>query len=169
MLFRSGKLWLGVNQNGLWVLDPATDHFEYLFQDYGVHDIHFDRHGQCWLATHSGGLKLWDRDAKRLIHLNKQEQEKIGIVRGILEDGKGFLWMKTPYGIIRFDPLEKQMLSQYSTRNWMNKDEFWYGDLPNPAYKTHNGEMFFLSPSGLLYFHPDSVRTDTVPPKTALT
>ncbi|MBV6441651.1 MAG: response regulator [Haliscomenobacteraceae bacterium CHB4] len=165
----TGKLWLGINQWGFLVLDPETDSFTHYLPEYGVHDVHFDRHGQCWLATHSGGLKIWDRSTKRLIHLPKDEHDKIGIARNILEDDGGFLWIKSPTGVVQFDPLKKRVVRQYSARNWLDNEDLWYGSKFSVPMKTRQGEMFFTSPSGVLNFHPREVSTDTVPPKIALT
>ncbi len=162
----SGNIWLGINQNGMYRLDPKTEQFELLIPEYGVHDIHFDKHGNCWLATHSGGLKLFDRKTRQVVHLPEDVQAQIGIARGIREDAHGFLWMKTQGGIVKFDPQSRLVVRRFSTLNWMKKGAQWYG---GGGYAAGNGELFFTSPGGVLHFHPDSLLTDTFPPKVALT
>ncbi|MCB0566232.1 MAG: hypothetical protein KDD01_17825, partial [Phaeodactylibacter sp.] len=162
-----GNLYFGLNQYGFLRFDPQTEIYEHFLPEYGVHDIHFDRYGNCWLATHSGGLKLFDWQQKRLVHLPEEEQSRIGIARGILEDDHGFLWMKTPTGIVQFDPRERRVKRHFGSSNWLDADELWYGQ--GTAVKTSTGEMFYSSPNGLLYFHPDSLRIDSTPPKLVLT
>ena len=161
-----GKLWLGVNQWGFHIFDPKTGQLEHHAQEYGFHDIHFDRYGNSWMATHSAGLKLWDNKLKKIVHLAKAEHDKIGIVRGILEDTHGFLWMKTPNGVVKFDPRTRKVVQQFNVTNWMDQDKPWYG---GGGFKNRSGEIFYNSPSGVLYFHPDSLRLDTVPSKVAIT
>ena len=162
-----GRLWLGVNQWGFYIFDPQTEKFEHLALEFGFHDIHFDRFGNTWMATHSAGLKLWDPGRKEIVQLPKAESDKIRIPRGILEDAHGFLWMKTPEGLVKFNPRTRKVVRQFSTSNWMGKEKRWYGG--RNGFKTRSGEMFFNSPSGVLYFHPDSLLTDAIPPKVALT
>lgn len=162
-----GKLYFGINQWGLYIYDPQTGTFEHFLEDYGVHDIHFDRHGQCWLTTHSGGLKLWDRANNRLLHLDETEHKKIGIAREIQEDADGLLWIKTPRGIVQFDPVSKRVRQQFSARSWLNLDEPWFNGYG--SYKSPSGELFYTSPSGIVYFHPQRLRADTIRPKIALT
>ncbi len=162
-----GNFWFGTNQNGLYRLDGKTGKMEYLLPDYGIHQIHFDSHGNCWMATHSGGLKLFDPQKRKLIHLDKKVTAELSIVRGIQEDKNGTLWMKTPKGVAQFDPTTRQVIRIFDYKNWMEPDKNWYGG--NTSVKTRNGELYFNSPSGILYFHPDSLRFDTIPPKVALT
>ncbi|MEZ4958300.1 MAG: ATP-binding protein [Saprospiraceae bacterium] len=162
-----GRLWLGINQWGFYIFDPVTEKFEHYAEAYGVHDIHFDRYGNTWLATHSAGLKLWDQEQKQILHLPKSVHDKIGITRDMLEDGQGFLWLNTPDGIVKFDPQARKVVQSFSRLQWMAKEEPWYSW--GTCLKTQSGEMFFNSPSGVLYFHPDSLQTDSFPPKVALT
>ncbi len=162
-----GNTWFGTNQNGLYRLDRKTGQMEYLLPDYGIHQIHFDGRGNCWMATHSGGLKLFDTQKRKLIHLDKAVTADLGIDRGIQEDKNGMLWMKTPKGIAQFDPSTRQVVRFFDYKNWMEPDRDWYGG--SSSLKTRNGELYFNSPSGILYFHPDSLRFDTLPPKVALT
>lgn len=163
----TGKIWLGINQSGFYIYDPKTEKFEQYAKEFGVHSIHFDRYGNCWMATHSAGLKRWDKQQQKLISLPKSEHEKIGIARNIMEDEHGFLWMKTPEGIVQFDPRSQKVVRQFSRYNWMKKEELWY--MGGGGFKTRSGEMFFASPNGMLYFHPDSLQIDSFPPKVALT
>jgi ligand-binding sensor domain-containing protein len=161
-----GRLWLGINQVGFYVFDPETEKFEHFAREFGVHDIHFDRYGNCWLATHSAGLKLFDRATKSVISINREASEKLGIVQGIQEDREGYLWMKTPRGIAQFDPQKRKVMRFFSSSQWLNPGESWYS---RGSIKTGSGEFFFNSPSGVLYFHPDSVGLDSIPPKVAIT
>ncbi len=67
-----------------------------------------------------------------------------------------------------FDPVARQVVRVFSRSLWMNEQEEWF--IPNPeALKARNGEFFFGSASGLLQFHPDSIRIDSIPPQVALT
>ena len=160
------RLWLGVNQWGFYRHDPETGSFEHLAKEFGVHDILFDQYGNTWLTTHSAGLKLWDQANQQVVHLTKAQHDQIGITRKILEDGKGFLWLKTPEGIVQFDPRSRKVVRHFNVSNWMPPNQEWYG---GGTLKTSKGEFFINSPGGILYFYPDSVRYDSTPPKVVLT
>ncbi|MFQ5446306.1 MAG: ATP-binding protein, partial [Saprospiraceae bacterium] len=161
-----GRLWLGTNQAGLYVFDPVADTLAYFAGKFGVHGIHFDRYGNTWLATHSAGLKRFDERSGTVISLKPQESEKLGIVRGIQEDGQGYLWMKTPRGVAQFDPQSQRVVRFFSSAHWLKPGELWYH---GSSVKTGGGEFLFNSPAGVLRFHPGSVDLDTFPPKIVLT
>ena len=65
-------------------------------------------------------------------------------------------------------------ISQFNTFS-LNTRNFDSGDgligegfMINTAHKSKNGTMYFGSTEGLVYFHPDSIYTNNVPPKLAL-
>ncbi|MCB0554946.1 MAG: response regulator [Phaeodactylibacter sp.] len=163
-----GRIWLGINQNGLLIFDPSSGSFERYIPEYGVWDIHFGRNGLAWLATHSSGLKGFDPNSKQLIHLDAETNAALGLVQGILEDRQGMLWMLNARGLVQFDPFQKRILRRISAANWREEAESGYA-MNIPSLKTRNGGMVYGELSGAVYFHPDSLLLDTLPPKLAFT
>ncbi len=163
----AGRLWLGTNQLGLLRVDPDCNRFELLLRFYGVKGIAFDQEGKVWITTHSSGLKLFDPETNELTPLAPEEQAKIGMAHSIQMDDRGRLWLMTANGITEFDPLTRKVVRQFSYRYWQSADNPWFWN--TPPGKFSSGELYFTSPNGLFYFHPDSVRTNSFPPKVALT
>ncbi|MCO6479765.1 MAG: response regulator [Phaeodactylibacter sp.] len=162
-----GMLWLGQNQDGLYRFDPATGEAEDMELDFGVYDIHFGSKGNLWLATHSSGLRLFDPAARSLAPLEEKLHRALGQVWKMVADENGTLWLYSANGLIQFDPVERRIIRKFNRSIWMSPDEPWYGG--RVLTRGASGELFFPSPGGVLYFHPDSIRVDTVPPRLALT
>ena len=83
---------------------------------------------------------------------------------GILEDDKGVFWISTLNGLSRFDPKAKTFRNYY-TYDGLPGNEF----RPSSCYKAKNGMVYFGTTSGVVYFHPDSIRESTYFPTLALT
>ncbi len=163
-----GRIWLGTSSSGLFIFEPETGRLEHFFPKYGVWDIHFDRQGTTWLATHSSGLKGVEPESMQLIHLDAEANNKLSLVQGILEDKDGMLWMMNPHGLVQFDPFQRKVLRQISAGNWRGRGDLGYG-INLPQLKTKDGGLVFGERSGVLYFHPDSLKKDSIPPRMAFT
>ena len=83
-----------------------------------------------------------------------------GSVNNLLEDDHERLWLATLRGLIRYDP-QTQQVQKYDMQDGLLSTEFG-GD----AYKSsRSGELFFGTENGLLYFHPDSIKSNPyIPP-----
>ncbi|KAA3638866.1 MAG: hypothetical protein DWQ02_04510, partial [Bacteroidetes bacterium] len=167
MEVNSEGIWAGTNQQGLIRIDHNTLDINGYIYDYGVHDIHFDREGKCWLSTHSNGLQLFDLESEDITPLKDSLSSHLNYTRTILEDDNGFLWIMTPKGIEVFDPTNEFILHAYSKENWLNPSNNWIGEAT--GQKSSSGEFLFNFPSGILLFHPDSLKIDSFPPKIAFT
>ncbi|GJM31157.1 MAG: hybrid sensor histidine kinase/response regulator [Saprospiraceae bacterium] len=163
-----GGVWLGLNQFGMNYFDPKSDSAAYFDMEYGVHDINFDQDGMMWLITHSAGLKGFDRQKKKVIHLDEEVNQAIGQPEIFVQDRRGFLWIYSSYGIIQFDPKKREVVRRFSPGNWIPKGRRWHYESPADLV-TRSGHILFGNNRGLLYFHPDSLQIDTTPPRIAFT
>jgi hypothetical protein len=87
-----------------------------------------------------------------------------GVVYGILEDSKDYLWMSTNFGISRFDP-ETETFRNFDSGDGLQSNEFNSG-----AYaKGKMGEFYFGGINGLTVFHPLRIKNNPYLPKVTLT
>ena len=86
-------------------------------------------------------------------------------VYGIVEDGKGNLWLSTNNGLSRFDP-EKETFKNYYYEDGLQGNEFNQNAF---AKDLKTGNLLFGGPNGFNVFHPDSLKDNTYPPPVALT
>lgn len=89
---RNGTIWLGTKPSGLFRLKEAeegTFHIERFVKGTeaqvrkgetincnDIYDIHEDRRGRLWIATHGGGLNLLERSSGGMKFLNKDNTFK---------------------------------------------------------------------------------------------
>ncbi len=160
-----GRIWLGINQEGFHIFDEKSKTIKHYFPEFGVREFLFDEMGQVWLATHSAGLKLFNEADSAIVSLSPAVSKQLGIVSGLQSDRNGLLWMKTPSGIAKFDPQTKEVVSTFQRSLWQKEGEQWYG---GGSVKAPEGELFFNSPDGVLYFHPDSINIDQQAPMVVI-
>lgn len=117
--------------------------------------IYEDSKNRMWVGTAVGGL-YQVKDHSGNFAYYKQQNEAAGYkMLSITEDRKGYLWIGTEKGICRFDPSNGEFLN-YDKSNGLNEDGFNAG----AVVKSRNGELCFGSKNGLVYFHPDSLRSN---------
>ncbi|MCB9289995.1 MAG: response regulator [Lewinellaceae bacterium] len=118
--------------------------------------------GHIWIAS-VNGLYRYDPSAETFQRYGLNDGLPSPVVNAIQQDGQGCLWIATDNGLSRFDP-EKEAFRNFYQSDGLPANTF------NPvSYKNEKGELFFAGNFGLLYFHPDSIRENAVPPKLAFT
>ncbi len=169
---KQGRIWIGTNQ-GLSLFDEKSKQFVNFKNDpnnlnsLGHHTINA-------LHAHSNGTQLWVGTMASLDCYNLQTQQwksyavqpDLGTVsvNAILEDAKGKLWLATSKGILCFDT-QTQQFKVYASEEMLNGNELHL----KASEKTKDGYMLFGGTNGFLYFHPDSLQTNTLPVRMVLT
>jgi serine phosphatase RsbU (regulator of sigma subunit)/streptogramin lyase len=170
---RSGTIWIGTYGYGLNAFDPQTGRVtRYLNEPgtsgtpllYRVQCIHEDKNGFLWLGTFGGGLKRFQPKTGDIRHFREKHGLPNDVVYGILEDGKGFLWLSTNKGLSRFDP-RTYTFNNYNARDGLQSNEF----NSHAFFKAGSGEMFFGGINGLNSFFPAQVRDNPFVPPIVIT
>ncbi|MBA2613614.1 MAG: SpoIIE family protein phosphatase [Bacteroidetes bacterium] len=148
-----GGAWLGTYDGGLLKLKkfPLGDKIsiETIYKNEGkaeniatniVFGVNEDKNGNIWVATSAGLSKLLPN--KNFYNFYEKDGLPNTYLYSILKDSVNNFWMSSNYGLIKFDPLQKE--SDITFKSYGIKD-----GLLNTEY---NVGAAFVSPSGTMYF-----------------
>jgi ligand-binding sensor domain-containing protein/signal transduction histidine kinase len=170
---REGNIWIGTSESGLNKFNRETETFtQYQFNpndktslsNNSILSIYQDTKGNLWVGTGGGGLNLYDPETESFTYFLEKDGLPNGVVYGILEDGLGYLWLSTNFGISRFDP-ETQTFLNFDAGDGLQSNEFDAGAFA----KGRHGEFYFGGINGLTVFHPLSINKNPYLPQITLT
>ena len=169
---REGEIWIGTWLDGLYRYDPLSSNLYHYLPVPGdtaslscskITWISEDAQGVIWIATHSGGMNRFDKESGRFTTYSTRNGLPNDVIFGILEDDRGQLWVSSLRGLVRFDPRSLN-LRVYDIHDGLTTDQFNW----RACCKTGAGWMYFGGLDGLIWFHPDSVRVEQIPPPVVL-
>ncbi len=167
-------------KGGLWVMThSALDLFkDGRFTSYTTRDglsnsfvyaVYEDSQGVLWLGTYAGLTRYKDGVFRKA---GAEQGVPGGSIFSILEDGRGSLWLGTRKGIsaVRKQELDdvidgrKKSLSPITLdeSDGMESQECVAGAYP-PAWKSHDGKLWFPTVKGLAVVEPDGITVNTQP------
>ncbi|MCI0699058.1 SpoIIE family protein phosphatase [candidate division KSB1 bacterium] len=171
---QSGVLWLGTSTGGLNKFDPKTNGFKrYLHDSMNsnslggdiVQSIYADSIGVLWLGTYGGGLNRFDPKTEQFtVYTENNSGLSNNAVYATLPDDHGNLWLSTNAGVCKFNP-QLNTFKIYDVDDGLQSREF----NGQAFFKSPSGEMFFGGIIGLNAFHPESVKDNPIAPQIALT
>lgn len=165
-------LWVGT-EGGLSKFDPLKNTFTTVGQAPGKpqlsHQTIRAMIGDAdpkilWIGTGGGGLNKLNTLTGDIRVYTETDGLANDNIRAILKDKYGNLWISTNNGISRFDP-QTEKFQNYTSEDGIQEGEFLIGS----GLLTQNGLMYFGGIGGLNVFHPDSIKTDSVVPRTVFT
>lgn len=178
---RSGNIWVGTG-NGLSKISSESrmgenvrienfhrkdDDPNSLSHNY-ILALFESRNGDIWVGTFGGGLNKWvpgnGSQPGHFIRYTEKEGLANNVIKSILEDEDGNLWLASNRGLSRFDP-HTGSFKNYDTNDGLQSNEF--GELA--AFKRKNGEMLFGGVNGFNAFIPDSFRDNPYLPRVVFT
>ena len=167
----TGELWIGTN-GGFHRYDRASDSFvRYVATDdisagpgaETIFSIHRDPSGWLWLGTWDGLIRF-NPDTAEARRYTTADGLSSNTVWGILPDDEGNLWISTSQGLNRFSPLTETFVT-FGATDGLPTDSF-------AVFAYHrglDGELFFGTVAGLVYFAPQAIRVDLNPPPVVFT
>ncbi len=170
----SGKLYISV-YNSLALYDYENDHFIHYRHDLNdstgdfgnILSVFEDSKKQIWIATNAG-LEYFDEKTGTFHSILWEIHLGDNAVQGILEDAHGNLWISTNKGISKFvkgiDMPADPVVYNYTAEDGLSGNEF----KKRAVFKNEQGIMYFGSSNGYTYFHPDSIKLNTIPPQVVL-
>ncbi len=169
---RQGTVWVGTAGHGLNRFHRESGTFLHYLPDKKVPGslsqktvttIYEDTRNRFWVGT-AAGLNRMDRQKGTFKIYYKKDGLADNAVRHIMEDNKGTLWVTTANGLSRFVP-EKEGFKNYSRADGLLNKEFLSGS----GCVTSDGFVYLGGRKGVNYFHPDSMKKNTVSPEVVFT
>ncbi|TKG94943.1 response regulator [Puteibacter caeruleilacunae] len=117
----TGKLWIGTYNSGFFCFDPKDASLKnHRLEKYGpkqllsntVKDIYVGKYGFLWIGTNKG-LNKFDKTAESFTTINSQNDVKFGLVKRIVTDRRGFLWVLNGDYISRINPVTERVLTYH--------------------------------------------------------
>lgn len=169
----SGTIWVGTRDAGLNKFNRSTSEFSnfvynpddpYSLGKGAINVIFQDSSGILWVGTEGGGLNRMDSESGSFVRYGTDEGFPSGEIYGIQEDEKGWMWISTGNGLVKFDPL-REIIKTYDRQDGLQGDIFLAGS----SEKAANGEIFFGGFNGMNFFDPEEIIDNKDAPPMILT
>jgi len=178
---KNGNLWIGTAK-GLSLLtpeeqlkdkpsfktfhndenDPKSISYDYILPIYQSKD------GTIWIGTLGGGLNKMNYhsnpDSIAFERITTKDGLSNNVIKAILEDDYGCLWISSNKGLTRYNMKSKQV-TNFGMSDGLQDYEF--SELS--CCKLQNGQMLFGGVNGINAFYPEAILKDLSVPIVALT
>ena len=170
---QAGVIWIGTYVGGLNSWEDGFSHFHHdpndsssLSHNYVLSLLEEDGSGSgvMWIGTMGGGLNRFDRETGIFTRFTIEDGLADNIVTCILADDFGRLWLGTPKGVTRFDPLSETF------QNYDEHDGAGSGaSHPGVCLLSESGDMYFGTPSNVFVFDPLRIHDNLDAPPIIIT
>lgn len=170
VLYRDSKdrIWIGTEEslfvyaNGkLEEWKDYTSKTPSLIQAFCIQE---DSNHHIWIGSSVGLYKSPDGSTGHQVRYSTKDGLPNNFIYGVLEDGRGRLWITTNRGLSCFDPSEQTFLN-YTVQDGLSHGQFnTYG-----ACKTQDGIFFLGSLKGITYFNPYEFVDNPFSPNAVIT
>ncbi|WP_222937133.1 two-component regulator propeller domain-containing protein [Cytophaga sp. FL35] len=129
--------------------------------------LYESRKGEMWVGTFGGGLNKViynDENETNFVSYTVGEGLPNNVIKGILEDEQGHLWVSTNKGLSRFNP-ETETFKNYDVTDGLQDSEFQ----ELACLKRQDGEMIFGGVNGFNAFYPREIEDNETLPETVVT
>jgi signal transduction histidine kinase/ligand-binding sensor domain-containing protein len=128
----TGKVWIGTEDYGICVFDPATKRFKrYPFiknnamirtsgplDDITVNTMYEDKQGVLWVGTNYGGLNRFNRNSDSFESFLYAGDKRVVCITAMYEDQKGRFWVGSYLdGLYEFDRKTGRYILNFNEEN----------------------------------------------------
>lgn len=164
---KDGYLWMAsadkgliqMNKQGQIINEYSPDPKFFSSTMVGVVSIDDDN---FWCATYGEGIAVFNKKAKSYTRMIQEPFTNSEIIKSLVKDDKGHIWIGTINGIYEFDG---ENYTYYSEVDGMIAN----ATRTTGAYKDKEGELWFSSSFGVMRIDPEVVVVDTIPPVVVIT
>ena len=132
------------------------------------HSFSEGKTGMIWFGTYGGGIGVFDPRTERFRSFTTTDGLAQELIRSIVIDKSGTYWV-TSYGALSsfippddpFAPGCKISFRNYDTKDGLLSVDFY----AQSSFCDEDGTLYFGTPDGLIYFHPEDLKeNDIIPP-----
>lgn len=167
----SAGLWIGTVGGSLSRFDLTSYTFRHFttlttpaLTNRSVTSLYCDSSGSLWIGTYSGGLKRLDPLRQSMSEFTTRDGFPSNMIQGILQDGRGQIWLSTNNGLCRLNAETKQVQT-FELHDGLQGNQFYRG----ARLQDRTGALLFGGPNGFNRFNPDSITLNACPPRVLLT
>ena len=130
--------------------------------------LYESKRGDFWVGTFGGGLNKMVHDKEtgkvEFVQYGSKHGLPNNVIKSILEDDQGLLWVSTNKGLSRFDPI-KEEFTNFDVADGLQDSEFQ----ELAGIKRKDGELVFGGVNGFNSFYPRQIIPNTTPAETVVT
>ncbi len=162
------RIWIGTEESLFVYADGKLEEWKdqtskspALIQAFCIQE---DSNHHIWIGSSVGLYKAPAGNSRQLIRYSTDNGLPNNFIYGVLEDGRGRLWITTNRGLSCFDPSEQTFLN-YTVKDGLSHGQFnTYG-----ACKTQDGIFYLGSLKGITYFNPYEFVDNPFSPNAVIT
>ena len=161
-----GKLWIGTEDHGLFVLNPNTLDIEKVDAVTAKIKSLYSSGEVLWIGTNGNGLINYNVSKNTANAYTIEEFLPNNVIYAILPDEHGNLWLSSNKGITRFNMnnKSKRYIANYTTSSGLQAMEFNTG----AYFKDNLGLLYFGGLEGVNWFNPSKLTFNEAKPKTVI-
>ena len=156
-----GRIWVGSEDDGVWLLDGETGRSEHLGQGQGISEsvsvtsFFEDSRHRMWVTTMEGGIFVLDLSEEdvHFRHFSRRDGLPTRNVCSMIEDEDGMLWVATIKGLFMMNPDTYQLSTVFEDPK-MGVSQYSNGT----AYRNGEGMIYLGTTDGVFAFNPSSVQ-----------
>jgi ligand-binding sensor domain-containing protein len=170
---KSGVLWVGTNNNGLYTLDyedlSIKKHYtlnqedKFSFSSSTVLCIYEDNKDDVWIGTGGEGLFRYDKKSNGFRRHSIDNGLPSNTIASLIEDKQNVFWMGTRNGVSRLDPVSNRF-QNYNLSDGLKDRVFFNQSIDIDNY----GNLYIGSPQGIHSADPNKITPNPTPPRLAL-
>jgi signal transduction histidine kinase/ligand-binding sensor domain-containing protein len=172
-----GTIWVATKGGGLNKIIGYDDTNEPVFKIYKnmpddktsissdeLISLYEDQNKNLWIGTNTAGLCKYIKETDSFKRYSLSNGFSSNIILGIQEDDNNNLWLSTSNGISKFNIVTEEIIN-YDYNDGIINNSFF----ENSSYKDDSGKIFFGGDVGVVYFHPDSIKSNNFIPQVEIT
>jgi signal transduction histidine kinase len=170
MITKQGAIWVQTFNNGIYRFDPINEKVAEIYREEQppwniptpVHGINQLNDSIIAVASFAKGFFLFNTNQRTVVPLNTNHGLPSNLAKVLTSDTQGNWWIVMLSDIIKLNRLTKKIVSFDEEDGILNRS------FTSAFTKLRNGRVMILTNTGLLHFHPDSIKTQQPPPDVLL-
>lgn len=151
------KLVLG-GSGGLWILDTQDEKIEKpdfintsIINEQTINSLFVDADGRLWVGSSDAGIFVVNFERDTIEQISRNEGLPSNYISSIVE-ADSYIWVSTPKGISRIDK-ERSIYTLFESDGLISTDFNI-----NAAISASDGNLYFGTNNGVVYFDPKDIR-----------
>lgn len=158
-----GNIWC-VCTNELVCISPENRLKKYFLHNGSIQSVMETRNHEIWVATSLGIARLDQLKENFVSYVLSDWNVSTNYAYCIIEDGQGFFWISTAYGLVRFQPVS-QSSYVFTTLEGLPENRFNV----NSSFQDGKGILYFGTINGFTSFDPTLLLPSKIVPNPSLT